>query len=113
MSDRNAFQAAVLKLNCLINRYVDQPGDGPSAAEQLKALGGERHVRFLKGWSTKQKGSTGAPSKDCQEGDENSQLQLHVGGFGHVEGTNLADAVAQMEARISGGEPVASGKKKK
>jgi hypothetical protein len=72
-----------------------------------------RLIRFLKGNATKQKGSTGAPSKDCQEGDDESPLQIHVAGFGHVEGSNLSTALSAMKSRIGGAtaEPVGSKKK--
>lgn len=97
---KNPFQQAVLELNLLITGLPDE--------STLRALGGTRHIRFLQGNSPKGDGVSGGPKEDCRDGDEDGPVQLLVGGYGHVEGKNLAEAVDAMKARISGSAAVGS-----
>jgi len=110
VSNRNDFQQAVIELQCLVLGYLDEKGKPDEGT--LKAQGGAPFVRFLKGNSPTEKGAKGAPERDCQDGDENSPVQLSVEGLGYTEGQNLAEAVAKMKARISGSEAVAAGASK-
>lgn len=102
MATKNAFQQAVVDLNCEILGY--KKPDGSADEGTLRALGGGRLVRFLRGHSSKVPGSTSAPADECRDVDENDKVQLHINGFGYVEGENLAAAVSLMKARISGSD---------
>ena len=87
--------------------------DGSPDEKTLRAQGGSRHIRFLRGHSSTTPGSTSAPSEDCRtDGDADDKIQLHFAGYGHVEGETLKEAVELMKARVSGSEAAPAPKSK-
>jgi len=78
----------------------DQLNPFQRAVVRFRQLGGRGIVRFLQGNS--EKTGRGAPSIDCEVGDDHRPVQILIEGYGYAEGANLDEVVEVMAKRLPG-----------